>query len=1277
TTTASGHSIANNFEVRYEPTSSSDVKGSSLRLKAITADGTNTDFTSFLQGLRFSLVHRNNGTIAQLIGGRFQMGMPTGTWGGSGTTGIINSMKGIDMELYSMKGTTNYATGISLESIGSNFTNLTYLRINQLTDVVGNFGIYNNSSYDNYFAGNVGIGTSAPDTTLHIVGNIKMEDGNEAAGRVLTSDANGVMTWTDPASISNASTFATTTGVTSNENGNYATDDFVFGSPQLDDDGISSHDRRMFFDKSKGAFRVGRVTGTHWDVASMGSGSVAFGDNTKATGETSTAMGSTTRATGSSSTAMGNYTAAIGSSSTAMGFGTNATGNYSTAMGTSTTATGNNSTAMGLNTAAESFNETAIGRFNTDYTPNSTTGWDAADRLFVIGNGTGSGATSNALTIYKDGKMNINDAYDMPTADGTSGQVLTTDGIGAASWQAASIPSIFELYGDTVRLDTSVVDITAANFVFGSPQLDYDGNSAHDSRMFFDKGKSAFRVGSANGTNWDTDSLGENSVAFGNDTKATGAVSMAIGDHTVATGVVSTSMGILTKATGDFSTAMGEGAEATGQTSTAMGSYTQATGDYSTAMGSYTQAGSYLETSIGMWNTDYTPNNTTGWDVADRLFVIGNGTGGGATSNALTIFKDGKMNINDAYDMPTADGSSGQVLTTDGSGAASWQAADTGSDDQTLSISGDTLFIQDGNSIIIPTDTLNLIADADNDTKIQVEENADEDIIRFDMAGTEFFRMDNGRLEVVNTGNSVFIGNGAGANDDFSDNGNVAVGDFALHKNTDGRDNTANGRYSLYSNKHGRHNTASGHAALYFNTNGYWNTANGREALYNNTTGDYNTANGSKSLHSNTTADYNVANGFQALFSNNGANNTANGAYSLENNTTGNDNSANGAYSLQNNTTGRLNTALGYSADVSTGDLRNATAIGANATVSQDSSVVLGNAANVGIGTSAPAAKLHVVGDVKIEDGTQSDGYVLTSDANGLASWQASVTDTLTIISDADNDTKIQVEESADEDKIRFDIAGNEAVLIENDNLTLKNSVLGNTPQLNFYTYAVSNSITNTIPVAYQSASNTSMNFEVDGNTSLKIFGNGKLKINNSYFLPAADGTVGQVLNTDGTGILSWSTPTLSLSSGLLSISGGNSVDLSSGFIETATPDGGSGGQNASIDVQGKVEAQNITANSSLKVGSSGTSINSIIKFSEERNVGSISGNNGITETFTVSGAQVGAVVYVSPRANLGGQIVVAQAWVSATNVVSVRLRNTDGGSQNPSNMFYDIVVIN
>mgnify|MGYP000312505511 CR=1 FL=1 len=69
--------------------------------------------------------------------------------------------------------------------------------------------------------------------------------------------------------------------------------------------------------------------------------------------------------------------------------------------------------------------------------------------------------------------------------------------------------------------------------------------------------------------------------------------------------------------------------------------------------------------------------------------------------------------------------------------------------------------------------TRTLIEDADNDTKIQVEESADEDIIRFDLGGTEFMRLDSGRIEVLNTGGSIFLGYEAGESDDFSSNKNV------------------------------------------------------------------------------------------------------------------------------------------------------------------------------------------------------------------------------------------------------------------------------------------------------------------------------------------------------------------------------------------------------------------------------------------------------------------------------------------------------------------------
>ncbi|HLA95929.1 MAG TPA: hypothetical protein VK612_09425 [Pyrinomonadaceae bacterium] len=83
------------------------------------------------------------------------------------------------------------------------------------------------------------------------------------------------------------------------------------------------------------------------------------------------------------------------------------------------------------------------------------------------------------------------------------------------------------------------------------------------------------------------------------------------------------------------------------------------------------------------------------------------------------------------------------------------------------------------------------------------------------------------------------------------------------------------------------------------------------------------------------------------------------------------------------NTTGSSNALFGANANVGSANLSNATAIGANAIVSQSNSLVLGSNANVGIGTSAPNAKLQIAGgSVYIQ---QPNSLVITS-PNG-ACW--------------------------------------------------------------------------------------------------------------------------------------------------------------------------------------------------------------------------------------------------------------------------------------------------
>ncbi len=164
---------------------------------------------------------------------------------------------------------------------------------------------------------------------------------------------------------------------------------------------------RMMWFPERAAFRVGGVNGTQWDAASIGIYSTATGNGTKASGAYSTALGFGTTASGVVSTAMGINTRAGGVYATAMGMGTKANGNYSTAMGVGTTASGYSSTAMGYSTTAPSTVETVLGANNTVYVPMSATAWNAADRLFVIGNGTSPAAPSNALVVLKNGNIGI------------------------------------------------------------------------------------------------------------------------------------------------------------------------------------------------------------------------------------------------------------------------------------------------------------------------------------------------------------------------------------------------------------------------------------------------------------------------------------------------------------------------------------------------------------------------------------------------------------------------------------------------------------------------------------------------------------------------------------------------------------------------------------------------------------------------------------------------------------------------------------------------------
>ncbi|RAR50441.1 tail fiber domain-containing protein [Flavobacterium lacus] len=199
--------------------------------------------------------------------------------------------------------------------------------------------------------------------------------------------------------------------------------------------------------------------------------------------------------------------------------------------------------------------------------------------------------------------------------------------------------------------------------------------SGAGTRMVWNPRKAAFRAGNVSSSGnfaWDDNRIGIGSTAFGHTTQATGQYSTAFGDMAEATGYASTSFGFQNTASGNISTAFGggnaasgelsvafgNGATASGMRSTAFGTQNEASGFNSTAFGQNNQARSYSETVIGIGATTYTPstNGATQFRTAnatDRLFVIGNAIDSNNNSSvdatersdAMVVLKNGATGI--------------------------------------------------------------------------------------------------------------------------------------------------------------------------------------------------------------------------------------------------------------------------------------------------------------------------------------------------------------------------------------------------------------------------------------------------------------------------------------------------------------------------------------------------------------------------------------------------------------------------------------------------------
>lgn len=583
--------------------------------------------------------------------------------------------------------------------------------------VIGNG--YSSTSLSNAITvlknGFTGMGIDNPTAQLHTSGTVRFQGaGTPAAGKVLTSDADGNATWqvlpsggsgTMPGGISGQTLRHDGSNWVANStlvnNGNYIGIGTATPAAQLHVSGTSSGEgnilftgnfktspgnapaagsgTRMMWYPDKAAFRAGGINGNQWDKDSIGSYSVAIGENTKAYGTGAVALGSDVVATGWHSTAIGKENVASGWGASSFGNKTNASGLVSTAMGYSTMASGIYSTAMGNKSTASGQDALAFGELSIA----------SGDNAIAIG--------------YKD------------SATAYSAFAIGNNANASGSY-AISIGYYSKAVGST---SVALGSHTKASGNYSTAI----GNNTHAS------GQNSTAFGQS------TLASGAVSIAMGSSTSASGQYSSAFGNGTSASGDYSTSMGYNTTASGNYSSAFGKSTTASGNTATALGLGSIASGDNSTAMGWGTTAYSAHEIVLGSHNKSYTPVSTTEWNSSDRLFTIGNGYSQyfayypyyySYNSNALTILKNGNLGL--GVDSPAVQlhtsGSvrfegagtpgAGKVLTSDASGNATWQAAGSGlpsgSSGQTLRHNGtawtaNALITNTGNNIGIGTST--------------------------------------------------------------------------------------------------------------------------------------------------------------------------------------------------------------------------------------------------------------------------------------------------------------------------------------------------------------------------------------------------------------------------------------------------------------------------------------------------------------------------------------------------------------------------------------------
>ncbi len=482
---------------------------------------------------------------------------------------------------------------------------------------------------------------------------------------------------------------------------------------------------------------------------------------------------------------------------------------------------------------------------------------------------------------------------------------MSTSTTGAGTITLGSAESGYQTFADAGVSDGDVVryvieDGTA--WEIGSGTVDESSNS--DAALSL-TGSAVVFIGAAAG---DIPDLYEDNRGVGQAyTRATGSDAVAIGYATLASGDSSIAAGYTADATGPGSNAFGYSAQALGTFSTAIGRA------YSSGSGSFAANIDTNSSSYGAQNTDAiaigkNAKATLANSVAIGTNALSETAGLMALGGSTTTVK-----ISGAYTLPTSDGTNGQVLTTDGSGAVTFADAGGGG--------GADLYAAETTGSTDPTATGTL--------SLAIGSNAQSD-------GNQSVAIG---VNAVSGLRGVSIGQQAGNSTASGGDYNISVGFNSAYYLTTGDNNVAVGRNALQSSNldklTGSSNVGVGYLAGSKVASGSFNTFLGIFAGNSVTTGSNNVSIGynsdcSASTSSQTAVGYNAqAAGSQATAL---TYSYASGADSF-------------AAAIANNTssygaTGTNSIAMGYQTKA-TGEA--AVKIGRLGTIAGDYSVGLGN----------------------------------------------------------------------------------------------------------------------------------------------------------------------------------------------------------------------------------------------------------------------------------------------------------------------------------------------